>query len=107
MDFVVFWSTLFGAVGFTYLILLSGACGVAGLAWIGFLGSRPRTRRYAFRVLRGGVAAPVIGALLYIVPALKLPEFGLAFLVWPLGPAFFAWGAAWPAALHFRYRETP
>jgi hypothetical protein len=92
MDFVVFWSTLVGA---------------AGLAWIAFLGLRLRTRRYAFRVLKGGVAATVIGALLYVVPALNLPGFGFDLLFWPLGPAFFAWGAIWPAALHFRYREAP
>jgi hypothetical protein len=28
VDFVVFWSTLFGAAGSAYLLLLSGACGL-------------------------------------------------------------------------------
>ncbi len=105
MDFVIFWLTFLGAAGLAYFLLFSGACGFAVLAWIGFLSVQTRNRRYSLLMLKAGTTATAVGGLLYIVAALKLPGFDLWFFLWPLGPAFFAWGAICSAALHFRDRH--
>lgn len=104
---LIFWSTLFGAAAVAYCILLSAAAGFLLAVWGAILSTRSPTKRYGLRILKTGALTLLVGAIVFIALSFVLPSVDRMLLAWPIGPAFFGWGAIFPAVLHFRFRNRP
>ncbi len=103
LDLLMVATLLLGSTALGAAFIVSGVLGVLLGCATAFYSFRPATTWYGLRLLRAGTLSALFGTTLLLLLVRPVRD-DLDVLIFPVAPAFFAWGALIPATLHFKYR---